>query len=129
MKTTPLEPPDHLSPVMTQWWRQVTASYVLEPHHAHLLQLACESFDEAQRARAALEREGFTIPNAQGAPRSNPAVAAANNARVTFARLLRELDLDFAQAPASSRPPALGSSRRPPRGPQVLRFSPPDGAA
>jgi P27 family predicted phage terminase small subunit len=129
MNKTPLQPPRHLSSDMAAWWRHVVSTYRLEPHHVNLLRLACEAFDEAQKARAVLEREGFTIANAQGAPRSNPAVAAANNARITYARLLRELDLDHAAPPASSRPPGLASNRRPVRTPQVLRFAPPDGAA
>jgi P27 family predicted phage terminase small subunit len=98
---------------MLAWWRHVMATYVLEQHHVHLLQLACEAFDEAQQARAVLAKEGMTVANASGGIRSHPAIAVERDARLAFARLVRELDLD-SEPPIANRvaPPALFSNSR-----------------
>jgi hypothetical protein len=78
-----------------------------------LLQLAAEAWDRCQQARAAIAKEGMTVPSGG---RAHPAIAIERDSRLAFARLIRELDLD-AEPPASwSRPPALHSNRRTPRG-------------
>lgn len=89
------------------------AEYALEPHHLHLLKLACEALDRAEEARGALATHGTTYIDRFGAPRLRPEVAVERDSRLSFARLCRELDLDT-EAPVSSRtgPPALRSNRR-----------------
>jgi phage terminase small subunit len=112
--TGPLEvpdPPAHLSPAMQAWWRQVMTDYELEPHHARLLELACDSYDRLVEARTTIRAEGLTKGS-----RRHPAVAIELDSRLQFARLLRELDLD-APAPRPEpdggwRPPSLRSNRR-----------------
>jgi P27 family predicted phage terminase small subunit len=105
-------PPDHLSPSARQWWETVVASYVLEPHHLKLLQLAAESWDRCQAARAQIDREGLTVAGREGGLRPHPAVAIERDSRLGFARLIRELDLDT-EPPASDRvgPPPIFSNR------------------
>jgi P27 family predicted phage terminase small subunit len=109
----PPQPPGHLSPSARQWWQTTVETYVLQEHHLRLLQLLCESWDEAQKARAQLEREGLTVPGREGGIRSHPCVTIERDARLAVARLLRELDLDT-EPPISERlgPPALFSNRR-----------------
>lgn len=104
--------PGHLAEPTKTWWRSVTSDFDLEPHHLHLLRLACEALDRAEQARVVLQAEGITIKDDRGNTRAHPAVAIEKDARTAFARLLRELDLDT-EAPASerSRPPALRSNR------------------
>src|SRR5262245_27134891 len=109
MKPTPA--PAHLSPTMREWFDHVISTYRLEPHHQHLLLLACENLDEAQAARRVLAAEGMTLPTRDGAKRSHPAAAIARDATLAFCRILRELDLDHAAPPAAARPPALSSNR------------------
>lgn len=106
--------PAHLSPEAAAWWQDVTADYSLEAHHLKLLQAACEAWDTMQAARRALsEHGGLTFTDAGGNIKAHPAVAMQRDARVAFARLLRELDLDVAGAPAEApRPPAIRSNRR-----------------
>ena len=112
MKTTP-KAPRHLSEPSRNWWRSCLKTYVLEPHHLRLLQSAAECWDRQQQARSILDREGITFIDDRGNTRAHPAVSIERDARIGFARLIRELDLDV-EAPASDRtgPVALRSNRR-----------------
>jgi phage terminase small subunit len=103
--------PRHLKPNTRDWFAQVMAEYVLEPHHVRLLTLAGEAWDRCQQAREALVRHGLTFNDRFGKPRARPEVAVERDARIAFARLLRELDLDVSE-PATARPPAIRSNRR-----------------
>lgn len=97
-------PPKHLSAATKRWWRTVTEEFDLEPHHLRLLQAAAEAWDRCQQARQILEREGVTYADRFGAPRKHPAVSIEENARLAFARLVRELDLEGEPDP-DRRPP------------------------
>lgn len=106
-------PPPHLSPDSADWWREVTRDYELCGHHLHLLRLACEALDRAAQARQALHDHGaVTFIDPKGTIRAHPAVAIERDARIGFARLVRELDLDGGAASEAPRPPALLSNRR-----------------
>ena len=86
--------------------------FELAPHHVHLLTLACDALDRGAQAREALSTNGITYIDARGFPKARPEVAIERDARVAFARLLRELDLDWDPFADTSRPPALHSKRR-----------------
>ena len=106
------KPPTHISKEAADWWRSVVRNYDMEGHHLRLLQAACEAWDRMQQGREAVASQGITFRAANGDLKANPAVAIERDARVAFARLVRELDLD-AEGPADrSRPPAIGSNRR-----------------
>jgi P27 family predicted phage terminase small subunit len=108
-------PPDHLSPAMQQWWRQVMADYELEPHHLHVLEAACDAWDRMVQARTVLAREGLTVTTKSGV-KQHPAINVERDSRLGFARLLRELDLDCPtprpEPQGGWRPPAIRSNRR-----------------
>jgi len=107
-------PPEHLSPDAASWWIEVTRDYALEPHHLRLLQAAAEAWDRMQGARQALaDHGGLTFTDDRGVIRAHPAVAMERDARIAFARLVRELDLDGGAIADRPRPPALTSNRRP----------------
>ena len=107
------EPPTHLSADAAAWWREVLRDYGLEPHHLRLLQSACEAWDRMQQARQALADHGaLTFTDERGTIRSHPCVAHERDARVAFARLVRELDLDAGSPAETKRPPSLVSNRR-----------------
>ena len=103
-------PPDHLTQGTAAWWHSVIDSYELEAHHLRLLTLACEAWDRGQQARVILAKDGPVIVTKAGDIRAHPAVAIERDARLAFARLLRELDLDH-EPGDRSRPPALPSNR------------------
>jgi phage terminase small subunit len=109
----PLPPPAHLSPSSAKWWETTVRDYVLEEHHLRLLQLACESWDRCQAARAELESECLTVPAKDGGIRPHPCIAIEVNSRLACARLIRELDLDTTPpTPARVGPPGLFSNAR-----------------
>jgi phage terminase small subunit len=91
--------PPHLSADAQKWWRSTAAEYVLEDHHLRLLTEAAVAWDRCQQARAVIDAEGITVPGRFG-PRSHPAVGIERDARLAFARLMRELDLDGEPLPA-----------------------------
>ena len=108
MKTP--KPPAHLSPESQAWFAAVVTGYDLEPHHVRLLTLAAEAWDESRVAREAIEQHGQVFVDRYKQPRERPEVGIARQARVQFARLVRELGLDV-EPPAESRPPRIGGSK------------------
>ncbi|MGE0775203.1 MAG: P27 family phage terminase small subunit [Sphingomonadaceae bacterium] len=107
------EPPEHLSDKTADWWRGVVRDFDLEGHHLRLLQSACEAWDRMQQARQALaDHGGLTFSDERGAIKAHPCVAIERDARIAFARLIRELDLDAGAPAERSRPPSLLSNRR-----------------
>jgi hypothetical protein len=93
----------------------VVADFDLDPHHLRLLRLACEAWDRGQEAREALAEHGSIYEDRFGQPRARPEVAIERDARISFARMLRELALDVDGPAEDGRPPRLtgGVSRRP----------------
>jgi P27 family predicted phage terminase small subunit len=86
--------PDHLSAAMKAWWADVLARHgVPDSHRLYLLEAACGAWDRLEGARQTLAREGITVAGRYG-PRTHPAVGVERDARLAFARLLTQLDLD-----------------------------------
>jgi len=104
------EPPAHLSTEAQAWWRKVIGDYLLESHHLKVLQAACEAWDRCQQARDQIAVEGLTFNDKHGQPRAHPCVAIERDARIAFARLVRELALDC-EPPAEVRPPRIAGAR------------------
>lgn len=104
--------PEHLRPATRNWFDSVVAGFALEEHHLRLLTLAAEAFDRSCEAREELAAAGLTFIGPNGVPHAHPAVAIERDARLGFARILRELDLDAAPPPSPRQPPSLRSIRR-----------------
>ena len=107
----PPKTPRHFSAEMRSWWATVVGSWVLEPHHLHVLRLACEAFDRGQDARKVLQRDGLTIRDKYGTVKPHPAAAIVRDAAAQFERLLRALDLDT-EPPSSLALPRLSRTVR-----------------
>jgi hypothetical protein len=101
-------PLGHLRPATRAWVAAVKAEWTLDEHHERLLQLAAEAWDRAEQARKAIDTFGLTYEDRFGAPRTRPEVAVERDARLGFAKLLKDLDLD---APAPLSPVALRPRR------------------
>ncbi len=104
--------PKHLRPATKTWYNSVVSTFVLEPHHVHLLGLAATALDRADEARVALAADGLTYLDKSGLPHARPEVAIEATARIAFARILRELGLDQAAAPEAPRPAHIPGGRR-----------------
>ena len=80
-------------------------TYKLEEHHIRLLILAGDAWDRCEDAREDIAKNGTTYVNRSGEPRPHPSIMIERDARIAFARLIRELGLDINEA--DSRPPEL----------------------
>ena len=98
--------PAHLKNGTRQWWEGVIHDFNLEPSQVRLLTLAAEAWDRCVQARKAVSKHGLTSTNRYGEVRARPEINIERDARTSFARLLRELNLD-ADEPFDLRPPAL----------------------
>jgi hypothetical protein len=105
-------PPKYLKPATRAWFAQVVADYELDEHHLRLLTLAGEAWDRGQQARPEIEKHGITYVDRFNAPRKRPEVSIEAESRISFVRILRELDLSVEPPPSGKRPPALRSNRR-----------------
>ena len=97
MKKT--DAPKHLSAASAAWFREVSGSYEMGGDHLRVLQLACESWDMAQEARAILAVEGIVITAATGATKSHPAIPILNSAADRFLKCVTALGLDADDVP------------------------------
>jgi phage terminase small subunit len=104
--------PRHLRAATRRWFATVLETYELEPHHLRLLTLAAEAWDRCQAAREAIAVHGLVYNDRFKAPRARPEVSIERDARLAFARLIRELDLDVQPPAEPRRAPALASNRR-----------------
>lgn len=100
-----IKPPAHLLPATKRWFESVLEDFDLEPHHIRLLTLAAESWDRGQQAREIVDKQGLTFVDRFGSPKARPEVSIEQNARIGFARLLRELALDVDGPSEAPRPP------------------------
>ena len=104
--------PAHLKAATRRWFDSVLADFDLESHHVRLLTLAAEAWDRGQGAREAVAEHGLTYVDRFGQPHARPEVAIERDARIAFARLLRELALDIdvpEEAPRAPRTSDYGN--------------------
>jgi phage terminase small subunit len=102
--------PKHFKKPTREWFQSVIDQYELEEHHTRILTLACEAWERSQEARITLNKLGMVYIDRFNSPKARPEVAIERDASILFARLVRELDLDF-EASSDLRPPALRSNR------------------
>lgn len=96
--------PKHLRAASRRWWNEVAGAFVLEAHQVELLNAAAGCLDRMAEARELIKADGLVVPGRYGV-RANPAVAIERDARLAFARLVRELGLS--DDAAESRPPLI----------------------
>jgi phage terminase small subunit len=82
---------------MKGWWGSVVEDHDLDSHHFRLLEAACNAWDRMELARRAVATHGMTFEGKDG-PRPRPEVAIERDARIAFARIVRDLGLDPPEA-------------------------------
>ncbi len=93
MTATP-QPPKHLSKTARAWFRSIVTDYELTPTHLRLLVVAAESLDQIEATRSALAAHGTdTYDDRFGQPHARPEVAILRNAKISFCRLLTQINL------------------------------------
>jgi P27 family predicted phage terminase small subunit len=110
-KPTPVtrRAPAHLRSDTRAWWRSVVERWELEEHHIRLLTLAAEAWDRNQQAREQIAVSGLTSSTRDGGVKLSPLARVEQSSAITFARVLRELDLDLEPPAEARRPPRLRS--------------------
>ncbi len=92
--TEGISPPGHLRPATGAWWVETADAFELEEHHLRLLTLAGTAWDRCEQAREALAEHGLVYVDRFDTPRCRPEVAIERDARIAFARLMRDLNLE-----------------------------------
>jgi hypothetical protein len=62
-----------------------------DPDSDALLREACDTLDEIERMRAALDRDGLTVDGSKGQPRAHPLISELRAHRDAFARITERL--------------------------------------
>ena len=86
-------PPKHLAKATKHWFKSVVNRYNLTEEHIRLLTLAAEARDRAEQAREILAVEGIQRPDRFGIKQTHPCVSIERDSRISYARLMRELNL------------------------------------
>ena len=103
-----IKTPPALRPETRAWWLTVVGGWAMEPHHLKLLEAACRELDRAEEARLALKKAGGAVfIDRWGQPKESPWRKIEREARISYARLLREMNLDVEPPSAPARPPIL----------------------
>lgn len=86
-------PPRHLSTSTKRWWKVIVSQYELDGSALKLLTMAAECWDRSEQCRVIIEREGPIFTDALGNPRKHPGINIELDAKINFARLVKQLGL------------------------------------
>jgi P27 family predicted phage terminase small subunit len=73
-------------------WNDALDAMEFDALELNLLRHACGAADEAQKAKEALERDGYVITDARGKLVENPMYLVLRDSRNCLSRLLRQLE-------------------------------------
>jgi P27 family predicted phage terminase small subunit len=95
MKTTN-KAPGHLSQEAKRIWKEIVEEYSIDDAAGiRILRVALESFDRAQAARTAIDRDGLTVIDKAGQVKSHPLLPIERDSRQAFLAGLKALNLDL----------------------------------
>ena len=100
-----LNPPSCLGDTATSWWRKVQGEFnITDAPGAALLEQAARALDRAEKARAAIDRDGLTVTDRFGCVKHHPLLPHLRDAESSFRSSLRDLRLDVELPKAVGRP-------------------------
>ncbi len=88
-----LKTPKHLRKETRRWFKSVVNRYEMTEEDVRLLTLAAEARDRAEQAREILAVEGIQRKDRFQINQVHPCVAVERDSRISYARLMRELNL------------------------------------
>lgn len=98
-------PPKHLSKDAKKLWRQFTNEWDFETNTLLILKDALESYDRLQSAREQIDKLGMFYETETGFIKSHPALKIEKEARSSFLRAMKMLNLDIEPPGEIGRPP------------------------
>lgn len=97
----------HLKPESKKFFKAISSAYSdFEEHHYKILLKACECLDRITDAQVAIKKDGAFYED-KGKPKAHPGLKVEVDNKILFARLMRELNLDYEPPGNVGRPPAL----------------------
>jgi P27 family predicted phage terminase small subunit len=99
--------PKHLSTEARKIWREILSEYdIQDAAGLRILRVSLESFDRAQAARKAIDKEGMTVFDKFGQLKCHPLLPIERDSRAAFLAGLKNLNLDLEPLHnAPGRPP------------------------
>lgn len=95
--------PEGLKPATAAWFAEVREEYALDdPAGLYLLETAARSWDRAQEARKAIEKDGLRVKDRFKQWKAHPLCTVERDALATFRASLKDLNLDL--EPLRDRP-------------------------
>lgn len=90
------KPPAHLSKEARKIWTEILTEYSIDDAAGlRILRVALESFDRAQAARVAIDKDGMTCVDKAGQTKPHPLLACERDSRAAFLAGLKALNLDL----------------------------------
>jgi P27 family predicted phage terminase small subunit len=97
--------PGHLTKEGKRIFKAICSEYQIEDIAGlRILRIALESFDRAQAAREAIDREGMTIQDKFGQIKPHPLLPTERDSKAAFLSGLRALNLDLEPLRDRGRP-------------------------
>lgn len=95
--------PKHLSSEAKKIWAEILTEYSIDDAAGlRILRVALESFDRAQAAREAIDKDGLTVIDKAGQIKSHPLLPIERDSRAAFLAGIKALQLDL--EPLRDRP-------------------------
>jgi len=96
----------HLSDEAKKIWKEILSEYEIQDAAGlRILRVSLESFDRAQAAREAIDRDGMTLVDKFSQIKSHPLLPIERDSRAAFLAGLKALNLDIEPLKSIGRPP------------------------
>lgn len=93
-----MDKPDDLTEKASAFWESVTTTFELKVDEFHVLENVCRTMDEIERLENALKNAPVMTKGSRGQEIVHPAFGEVARHRGVLARLLKALDLPYADA-------------------------------